>query len=229
MTLKKGMTDGIPIALGYLSVSFTFGLMAVAGGLEIWQAVLISAANLTSAGQLAGLDIMLAHGGLLEMALAQLIINLRYSLMSIAIAQKADESMTTRARLGIGFGITDEIFALAVGRHETLCKSYMTGLIITPFLGWTLGTLAGAVLGSILPGFVVDALGIALYAMFLAIIIPPARRDIRVAAVIFIAAALSCLRFYTPLRGIISSGFTVIIASVVASALGALIFSREGE
>ena len=229
MTLKKGMLDGIPIALGYLSVSFTFGLMAVAGGLYIWQAVLISAANLTSAGQLAGLDIMLASGGFIEMALAQLIINLRYSLMSIAISQKADESMTTRARLCIGFGVTDEIFALAVGRHETIGKSYMTGLIITPFLGWTLGTLAGAVLGSVLPGFVVDALGIALYAMFLSIIIPPARRDIRVATAISIAAALSCLRYYTPLRSIISSGFTIIIASVTASAVCALLFAKEGE
>lgn len=229
MTLKKGMTDGIPIALGYLSVSFTFGLMAVAGGLEIWQAVLISAANLTSAGQLAGLDIMLTSGGFLEMALVQFIINLRYSLMSIAISQKADKSMTTSARLGIGFGITDEIFALAVGRYETLGKRYMTGLIITPFLGWTLGTLAGAVFGSILPGFVVDALGIALYAMFLAIIIPPARHDIRVATVICIAAALSCLRYYTPLRGIISSGFTIIIASVTASTLCALLFTKEDK
>ena len=128
--------------------------------------------------------------------------------------------MTTSARLGIGFGITDEIFALAVGRHESLCKSYMTGLIITPFLGWTLGTLAGAVLGSILPGFVVDALGIALYAMFLAIIIPPARRDIRVAAVIFIAAALSCLRFYTPLRSIISSRSAMQLAATRGSSSG---------
>lgn len=229
MTIKQGMKDGIPIALGYLSVSFTFGLMAVAGGLRIWQAVLISATNLTSAGQLAGLDIMLAYGGMAEMALAQLVINLRYSLMSIAISQKADDSITTPARLGIGFGITDEIFALAVGQHETLGKRYMTGLIITPFIGWTVGTLLGAVLGSILPGFVVDALGIALYAMFLAIIIPPARKDIHVAVIILIAAALSCIRYYTPLKDMISSGFTIIIASVAASTIGAVFFPKEDK
>ena len=229
MTIKQGMKDGILIALGYHSVSFTFGLMAVAGGLKVWQAVLISAANLTSAGQLAGLDIMLASGSMAEMALAQFIINLRYSLMSIAVSQKADESMTVPARLGIGFGITDEIFALAVGQHETLGRRYMTGLIITPFIGWTLGTLMGAVLGSILPSFVVDALGIALYAMFLAIIIPPVRVDIKVAAVILISAALSCIRYYTPLKGVISSGFTIIIASIAASTVGALLFSKENK
>lgn len=229
MNLKKGLKDGIPIALGYLSVSFTFGLMAVSGGMKIWQAVIISMACLTSAGQFAGMDIMLACGGYLEMALAQLIINLRYSLMSIAVSQKADSSMNTPARWLVGFGITDEIFAVSVSNNRSVGKTYMTGLIITPFIGWSLGTFLGAVLGNILPAIISDSLGIAIYAMFLAIIIPPARKDSRLVFVIAVAALISCVRYYTPLRNMLSSGFTIIIAAITASMAGAVFFPTNGD
>jgi len=227
MEFKRGLRDGLPIALGYLSVSFTFGLAAVSGGLSVWQAVLISLFNLTSAGQFAGLGTMLSMGSYAEMALAQLVINLRYSLMSIAVSQKADESMTIPARLAVGFGITDEIFAVAVGKNRSIGRVYMAGLILTPVIGWTLGTFLGAVVGNVLPQIVSDALGIAIYAMFLAIIIPPASKNRKLIFVILIAAAISCIRYYTPLKNIISSGFTIIIAGVAASAFGALVFPVE--
>ena len=227
MEFRRGIRDGIPIALGYLSVSFTFGLMAVSAGLTVWQATLISLLNLTSAGQFAGLGIMAASGSFFEMALAQFIINLRYSLMSIAVSQKSDETMTTSARLAIGFGITDEIFAVSTGKNDSIGRNYMAGLIITPVIGWTLGTLLGAAVGNILPDIIADSLGIAIYGMFLAIIIPPAKKDMKIVFVILVAAAISCIIFYTPLSNVISSGFTVIIAAVVASALGALLFPAE--
>ncbi len=227
---SKGIKDGIPIALGYLSVSFTFGLAAVGCGFKVWEAVLISITNLTSAGQFAGLDIMAAGGGLLEMALAQLVINIRYSLMSISLSQKADSSLTGFWRIILGYGITDEIFAVAVGQNETVGRRYLSGLIITPVIGWTLGTFLGAFLGNILPEIVINALGVAIYAMFLAIILPPARENLKVMTVVILAVILSCLMFYVPwLKEHISSGISIIIAAVLSAAFGAAFFPVKDE
>ena len=188
----RGIRHGIPIALGYLSVSFTFGMKAVGDGMTPLQALLISATNLTSAGQFAGLPLMTGGASLIEMALTQLVINLRYALMSLSLGQK-------------------------VGRN------YLFGLILTPYFGWTVGTLLGAVAGTLLPEFFRSALGIAIYGMFLAIILPPAKREKPVRLVVLLAVALSlCLR-YVPLFSGISSGFAVILCAVIASAVGALL------
>lgn len=134
--IKKGFHDGIPIALGYISVSFTFGIMGVASGLTWWQTLLISMTNLTSAGQFAGLGIMVTAGGLVEMAMTQFVINLRYALMSISLSQKADKSFNIISRLLAGFGITDEIFAVAASKNRTISRYYMAGLILMPYIGW---------------------------------------------------------------------------------------------
>lgn len=217
----RGLRHGIPIALGYLSVSFTFGMKAVADGLSPLQAVLISATNLTSAGQFAGLPLMLGHASLMEMALTQLIINLRYALMSLSLGQKLDKSMNTLARLLFSFSNTDEIFAVAASQPEKVGRHYLFGLMTAPYFGWTIGTLLGAVAGTLLPEFFRSALGIAIYGMFLAIILPPAKREKPVRLVVLIAIGLSlCLR-YVPLFSGISSGFAIIICAVVASAIGA--------
>ena len=160
MDFRKGLSDGLAIGLGYLSVSFSFGIMAVTSGLSWWQAVLVSLTNLTSAGQVAGVGIMAAGGSLIEMAVATFIINLRYSLMGIALSQKTDESMNTPARLFTGFFITDEIFGVASGTDHPVSRAYMTGIGILPVAGWTLGTLLGAVLGNVLPAIVTNALSI---------------------------------------------------------------------
>ncbi|MBQ7265780.1 MAG: AzlC family ABC transporter permease [Firmicutes bacterium] len=226
-SFKKGINDGIPIALGYFSVSFTFGLAAVKAGLYIWQAVFVSLFCLTSAGQFAGLDIMTAGGSCFEMVAAQLVINLRYSLMSIAVSQKCDNTVTLPKRFLIGYGITDEIFAVAVGKNKSVSKLYMYGLILTPVLGWCFGTLFGAILGNVLPDILTASLGIAIYGMFIAIILPPVRDNKKILFVMAIAVFISCIRYYTPVRDIITSGFTVIIASVVASVLGAVFFPTE--
>ena len=221
---KKGIRDGIPIALGYIAVSFTFGITAVTGGLRVWQAVLISFMCVTSAGQFAGIEIMMAMGGMVEMALTQLVINLRYSLMSISLSQKADESMDTLARFLVGFGVTDEIFGVAVGSNESVNKKYMYGLILVPWLSWTFGTFGGAVLGSVLPKTLSEAFGIAIYGMFLAIIIPAGRDHGNVMKVVIIAVLFSCLIYYTPFKRHISQGFTIILTSVAASAIGAVLY-----
>ena len=177
--IKRGLRDGIPIALGYLSVSFAFGIMAVSEGLTAWQAILISVANVTSAGQFAGVEIMTVCGGLVEMALTQLVINIRYALMSLSLAQKVDSTFKKPTRMAVSFCVTDEIFAVSVSRNKTISKYYMLGIISVSYVGWIAGTAFGAVLGGVLPAVISDALGIAIYGMFLAIILPAARDDSR--------------------------------------------------
>lgn len=228
-TYKKGLYDGIPIALGYLSVSFSIGLFASAKGIPILWILLISMTNLTSAGQKAGISVILSHGALIEMALTQLIINSRYFLMSLSLSQRLNKSFTLPHRLIASFGVTDEIFAVAASKPHVLSPKYMYGLITLPYIGWSLGTLLGAALGNILPEIVVSALGIALYGMFIAIVVPPAKKNPRLLAVILPAIAISCTIYYLPQLGFISSGFSIIISTISAALIGALIFPIETE
>ena len=218
---KQGIRHGIPIRLGYLSVSFAFGLQAAALGLTVLQAVLISATNLTSAGQVAGLPLMTGGASLTEMALTQLTINLRYALMSLSLSRRLDRSMRTPQRLFFSFAITDEIFAVSYTQPEKVGKRYLYGLILTPWIGWGLGTLLGSAAGTLLPAFVRTALGIALYGMFLAIILPPARKQPPVRFVLAVAVALSLCFRYIPGLNTVSSGFVIIICGVLAAAAGA--------
>lgn len=225
----KGIKDGVPIALGYFPVSFTFGILATSYGFNWWEATLISMLNLTSAGQFAGLNIMHAGGGLIEMALSQLVINLRYSLMSISLSQKVDQTVRGIYRWALAFGNTDEIFAVASSQQGAISRRYLFGLITLPFFGWTGGTVFGALLGAILPARLEEALGIALYGMFIAIVVPAVKRSRPVLMVVAIAALLSCVFYYIPGLNQISSGFTIIICGVVASAIGAVLFPISDE
>ena len=220
----EGVRDGIPIGLGYLSVSFGFGISAVNGGLSPILAVLISLTNLTSAGQVAGLDIILKAGTVIEMILTQLVINARYFLMSLSLSQKLDTSFTTRHRFLAAFGITDEIFGVASSKKGLLRPSYMYGLILLPLLGWTGGTLLGALAGSVLPYAIRNALGIAIYGMFVAIIVPPAKRERGVLVAVLLGIAVSLILAYVPLFSFVTSGFSVIVSALVAATAAALLF-----
>ena len=226
---RKGIRHGIPIALGYLGVSFAFGIKAVGSGLTVLQAVLISMTNLTSAGQVAALPLMAGGATLTEMALTQLTINLRYALMSLSLGRKLDSTMGTLQRMIFSYANTDEIFAVASSQPGKVGKAYLYGLMITPWIGWTAGTLLGAAAGSLLPEFVRSALGIAIYGMFLAIILPPARRQKPVRAVVAAAAVLSICFRYVPGLNRISGGFAIIICAVAAAALGAALFPVKEE
>lgn len=228
-SFRQGLRDGIPIALGYLSVSFTFGMMAVEGGLPAAFAVLISMTNLTSAGQFAGLSLMLTGGGLLEMALTQFVINLRYSLMSVSLSQKLHKSVTLLDRFLIAFGNTDEIFAVASGKSQEVGRKYLYGLMLLPYSGWAFGTFLGAAASTFLPESVRSALGIAIYGMFLAIFIPPMKKSKAVLAVVLIAAGLSCIFAYVPFLQSVSSGFVMIICAIIAAAAGAVIKPVQAE
>ena len=226
---SDGLRDGVPIGLGYISVSFTFGMMAVASGLPVWVTVAISMTNLTSAGQFAGLSMICAMAGYLEVALTQLVINIRYALMSLSLSQKLKSDTKTLARLGISFGITDEVFAVSTTKKGKVGKKYMAGLITVPYIGWALGTLLGAVAGTLLPPSVQSALGIAIYGMFIAIIVPVAKKSMPVLIVTAIAVSMSCLFRYLPALNQVSGGFVIIICSVVASTIGAIIFPIKEE
>ncbi|MBQ7834451.1 MAG: AzlC family ABC transporter permease [Ruminiclostridium sp.] len=224
---RKGLLHGIPIALGYLSVSFGFGIMAVRSGLSVFSAVMISVTNLTSAGQAAGVEIIAAAGTLMEMALTQLVINIRYSLMGISLSQKLDKSFTVPHRLIASYGITDEIFAVASAQIHPVTPAYMYGLILISFFGWSMGTFLGAAAGEILPEMITNAMGIVLYGMFIAIIIPPSRKQKSVLAAVVIAAAVSVLFKYV--FTMVSGGFAVIISACAAAAAAALLFPVKEE
>lgn len=223
----KGMHHGIPIMLGYLSVSFGFGILAVKSGLTVLAASLISLTNLTSAGQAAGIAVIAAGGPLVEMALTQLVINIRYALMSLSLSQKLDESFTLPKRLIASYGITDEIFAVASAQTDKLTPWYMYGLISVSTFGWVTGTLLGAAAGEILPPAVTDAMGIVLYGMFLAIIIPPARKERSILVVVVLAAAASLV--FKFLLTFVSDGFAIILSAIAAAAIGALLFPLREE
>ena len=226
---RKGIRHGIPIALGYLSVSFAFGMKAVNDGLTVLQAVLVSMTNVTSAGQIAALPLMVSGASLMEMALTQLTINLRYALMSLSLGRKLDGSMGTLQRMVFAFCNTDEIFAVASSQPGKVGKYYLYGLMLTPWIGWALGTFLGAAAGTLLPEFVRAALGIAIYGMFLAIIMPPARKSTPVRFVVLAAATLSLCFHYIPGLNTVSPGFVIIICGVLAAALAAWRFPLDGE
>lgn len=224
---RKGMLHGLPIMLGYLSVSFGFGILAVTNGISVFPAAMISATNLTSAGQAAGITIIAAGGSLIEMAFTQFIINLRYSLIGLSLSQKLDKSFTTPHRLIASFGITDEIFALSYAYPDSLKPPYMYGMILVSFLGWTSGTVLGALAGTFLPQILTSAMGIVLYAMFVAIIIPPAKEKRSVLAVVIISATVSILLYY--FVRFISAGFAIIISALVSSFIGTVLFPVKEE
>ena len=227
--IKAGLRDGIPIAAGYFSVSFTFGMLAVQDGISSFHAVLISLLNLTSAGQFAGITVIVSGASLLEMALTQLVINIRYALMSVSLSQKLDRSVKTFQRMLIAYGNTDEIFAVASSKPGSVGSRYMCGLIFLPVVGWVGGTLAGAVASTLLPAAVISALGVALYGMFIAIVVPVAKESRAVLMVTVMALVLSAAFYYLPVLREISSGFTIIICTVAAAGIGAVLFPVKEE
>lgn len=227
---KNGFKNGIPIFLGYLAVSFTFGIQAKSMGIDTWQAVLISATNLTSAGQFAALSVIATSAGYIEMALTQLVINLRYCLMSSSLSQRFDVKMKPYHRYLISFGVTDEIFGVASAYpYENVPPAYCYGLVAASWPGWVLGTALGAISGDILPASVLSALGVALYGMFIAIIVPPAKSNKVLLGIVIISMLASLIFAVTPLLKEISSGFRVIILTLVIAGAAAYFFPIKDE
>lgn len=219
----KGIKDGLPICIGYFAVSFAFGITAVGLGLTWLEALLISMTNLTSAGQLAGVPIIAGGGSLIEMAVSQLVINSRYALMSVTLSQKLGKSIKLPHKFLVSFGNTDEIFAVAQTGKNLVGKKYMYGLILTPWIGWSSGTLLGAVADNILPAIIISALGVAIYGMFVAIVVPAAKKQKNVLLCVILAVLLSCMFKYLPVLNTIPDGFVIIICAVIASGIFAFL------
>ena len=222
----KGLKAGIPIGLGYLSVSFTFGIMAVSLGFAWWEAVIISAVTLTSAGQLAGIFVMVNPGQYITMLISQLTINVRYSFMSVSLSQKVSKRFSGIKRWLLGFFMTDEIFAVA-SQEKCVEPIFFFGLSTLPWVGWTLGTLFGSLLGSVLPSYIMASLCVAIYGMFLAIIIPPAKKSKPILIVIIVSAVIHCGFYYLPYLKDIPSGISISISAILAAVFGALVFPQE--
>ena len=222
-SFSKGVRNGLPICFGYLSVAFAFGLFACGSGLSIAEAVMVSATNVPSAGQLAAVPILTVGGTLPELAVSQLVINLRYALMSVSLSQRLGKSVRLLDRFLVAFVNTDEVFAVAMAQNAPVGRRYLYGLILTPYLGWTAGTLLGAVAGNLLPAVVISALGLAIYAMFIAIVIPQVKKHRATALCAAIAVGLICAFYYIPAMRRIPSGFSVILCAAVAAAVAALV------
>lgn len=222
----KGVKKSFPIIMGYIPVSFTFGIMASGEGLSAFTAVLMSMTSFTSAGQFAGTNIIIANGTFMEIAVTTFIINIRYSLMSLSLSQKITE-MPIIKKLILAFGITDETFTVSSFEEGKLSFSYMLGLSLFSYLSWVTGTFVGATASGFLSTRLQDAMGIALYGMFLALIVPSSRRDRDILLVVILALTVSSLFYYAPMLNTISSGWTVIITTIIASTFGAIVFPKE--
>ena len=221
---QSGLKDGIPIALGYFAVSFSLGISMVNAGMSSLDGAVMSLTNLTSAGEFAGVRIIAVGGTLAELALTQLIINLRYSLMSLSLSQRLDESVSFWKKLLIAFGNTDEIFAVAMNHQKSLTLPYMLGLQSLPIVGWTLGTFLGAVATNLMPERLSIAMNVMLYGMFIAIVVPSAKKSRPVLIVACLAIFFSCLFYYIPFLNGISTGITIIVSTVLAAVIGAIAF-----
>ena len=221
---ENGLRDGIPIALGYFAVAFTFGILAQKAGLTPLQAVVISLTNVTSAGQFAALGLMGAAATYLEMASTQLVLNLRYCLMSCALSQKLDPKTPFFHRFLLAHGITDEMFGVAVCQSGRLNPFYHYGLMSSAIPGWTLGTFLGVVAGDILPARIISALSIALYGMFIAVIVPPAKDNKILTGVILLSMLMSLLFAKTAVLQPVSPGFRIIMLTILIAGVAAFLF-----
>ncbi len=225
---KRGVHAGLPIGLGYLSVSFTFGIMAISAGMTWWQATVISMLTVTSAGQFAGLGIMMMPGQYFQMLLAQVTINMRYAFMSISLSQKCSKRFSSLFRLIFGFMMTDEVFAVA-SQEEEVGVRFFAGLTVLPYIGWALGTLFGALLGNVLPDRLMSALSLAIYGMFIAIVTPEMKKSKAVIFTVAVASICSCAFYFLPMLKNVSSGITITVCAIFAATVAALLFPVNEE
>ncbi len=229
MRFTNGLKDGLPIALGYVSVAFAYAISAMSAGFPAWFPVLVSFTNFTGTGQFAGTNLIAAGAGVLEIAATMLVINIRYTLMSVSLSQKLDSGVKLWQRSVLALGVTDENYAVAIRSPKRLNFSYLSGLMLCSFCGWVGGTALGALLGDILPEALMNALGIALFAMFVAIILPAARDDKKVLLLVALSTAASCLFYFTPVLDRLSDGWVIIICSVVCTAAVAFLFPKKED
>jgi len=226
---RMGLRDGIPIAVGYFAMSFAFGIFAVSSGLGPLEAIFVSMFNLTSAGQMAAVPMIVSAAPLLEIGLTQLVINARYALMSTSLSQRFGKNITLKDKFLIAFFNTDEIFAIACGKESYLGKKYLYAMIPLPYIAWILGTTVGAFAGNVLPEIITKALSVSLYAMLVAIIMPGVKVSGMTMICVVCSIAMSSLFYFTPTLKSIPSGVVIIICAVVLSTVFALVAPIKEE
>lgn len=223
----RGLKRGFPICLGYIPVSFTFGLIAVKMGFSPLQATLISLTNMASAGQFAGIRLIEGGAPYIELVITTIVINLRYFLMSLSLSQKVAPDLPFHKRCVMAYCITDEVFALSAMEPDEVSFPFFGGLMTTPIIGWTFGTFLGAVASGLMSPMIQGCMGIALYCMFIAIIIPPAKKSRKVALAVAVSALLSCMFKYVPglnlLTKVGGGGWAIITAAILGAAICATI------
>lgn len=231
--LLRGLRDGVPIGAGYFAVAFSLGIYAAGGGsasgLSPFQGFVASLFTIASAGEYAGFKVILNAGTYIEMALVILVANCRYLLMSCALSQRVSPDLRMVHRIGMGAFITDEIFAVSIAQKGYISPCYTYGAALSSVLPWAIGTMLGIIAGEILPGIVVNALSVAIYGMFLAIIIPPAKKDRIILGIVLFSFALSFAIQYIPYLKDMTEGIRIIVLTVVISAAAALLFPVKGE
>lgn len=230
LNFLKGLKDGVPVCLGYLFASFTFGIVASEGGLSLWVILLSSLSCYSGTAQFAGIPLIIAGSMYMEVAVTTLIINSRYFLMSLSLSQKIEEKINRFERAMLAFGNSDEVFAVIAQQEGRVGKAYISGLMLPPYMGWFLGTLLGATVTGFLPLSVRSAFGIAVYAMFISTIISPIRKNKAIKYILFISITLSCIFYWTPVLNQLSNGWVVMICALVASTFAAWKFPvKEDE
>ena len=240
MKFTRGLKDGLPIALGYLSVAFAYAVQAVNTGFPFWFPILVSATNFTGTGQFVGTNLIAAGANLAMLVATLLVINIRYTLMSFALAQKLEDEFSLWKRAIVAFGVTDENFAVAVRQPYKLTFPYLLGLMSCSFCGWLGGTALGAGMSELLEllltggahvyyEMLMSALGIALYAMFVAIVLPPSREDLHILLLVLLSVAASCVFYFVPALADLPAGLNIILCSVACTAVIAALFPRREE
>lgn len=226
-TFVRGIRDGIPICLGYFAVSFALGIAGRGVGMNAVQAFVMSLTMVASAGQFAAITLIGAGAGIIEMITTTVVVNLRYLLMSCSLTQKLSPETKLLHRLALSYCMTDEIFGLSISVDGFLRPVYTYGITVISVSGWCLGTVLGVIAGNILPALVTNALGVAMYGMFLAIIIPPAKENHFLGALVAVSMAASGLFSVLPYLRAISSGFRVIILTILIAGIAAVIHPIE--
>jgi len=225
----QGLRDGVPIGLGYFAVAFSLGIMAKLSGLTAFQGALASFLTNASAGEYAGFMVIREHAGYAEMVVMTVVASARYFLMACALAQRFPKQLAAGHRLMLGFDLTDEIFALSILRPGAVEPVYTYGTYIIPLIGWSSGTFFGIFTGNLLPASIVNALSVALYGMFIAIIMPPSRQNKVILWAVLLSFASSFALARIPLTSGLSGGTRTIILTVVIAGLWAAFFPvKEG-
>ena len=225
----EGVHDGVPIALGYFVVAFTLGILAKTAGLTAWQGFVTSAVNIASAGEYAGFTVIAAQAPYLEIAVLTLVANARYFLMAAALAQRFAPDTPLLHRLAVSFGVTDEVFGITVARGGMVQPYYNYGALAISVPAWSAGTSAGILAGGILPAAAVSALSVALYGMFVWVILPPAKKSRPIAGMVLASFLLSLTATYAPLTSELSGGTRTIILTLLIAGVGAALFPVHEE